>query len=144
NNTCFINSILQCLSHSKYLNNYISSNDFEEDIRSDLNNYELTKELRKILILLRISKNNINTNQFIQFLQQYLLTNNSYGIYLGRHNDANEFLTLLLTFMHEHVSYKPRINISIKDTNLTAFDKISLKSCTTWKEHFKESYSKII
>lgn len=143
-NTCYINSIIQCLSHSYIFYTFMISNEFDEDIREDLENCQLSKELRKILVLTGVSDETISTNVFNKYLQQYLLTNNNSGIFIGQHNDANEFLTLTLTFLNEHLSFKPKISININDDNLSAFDKIALKSCTTWKEHFKEKYSKII
>lgn len=143
-NTCYINSIIQCLSHSYIFYNFIISKEFDEDLREDMNNVELSKELRKLLVLCNVSNQTVTIDSFYKYLQHYLLTNNNSGIFIGQHNDANEFLTIILTFLSDHLSFKPKITININDEKLSVFDKIALKSCTTWKDHFKNKYSKII
>ena len=61
-NTCYINSIVQCLSHSYVFYNFIISKEFDEDLREDINNVGLSKELRKLLVLCNTSNQTISIN----------------------------------------------------------------------------------
>lgn len=145
-NICYMNSIIQCLANSNKLFEYITSEEFNEDIRTDLPEKNLSMEFRKILIKLHTEQGAINPQIFCQQFQKYMIQNPdlSLGINIGNHNDAQEFLIILLEILHISLSYTPEININITDQNLSNFDKLALSACNTWKTHFKNKYSKIV
>jgi ubiquitin C-terminal hydrolase len=46
--------------------------------------------------------------------------------------------------LDKYLGFVPKISISIKNSKLSSYDNLCLKAYNTWKEHFKNNYSKII
>lgn len=144
-NNCYLNSIFQCIAHSSLFIDYIISKVFDEDMRLDKNHIELIKEIRKTLILMWTDDNQIiNPANLLKELQKYIISSGQDGIIIGNHNDANEFLIILLNLLNSRLDYQPNITINIRNKVLSDFDKVALEACKTWKNYFKDSYSKII
>lgn len=144
-NTCFMNSILQCLFHSPSLVDYIQDKEFSIDLIENHAYSNFTKEFRILNNKLKTSHRAIAPHSFKKNADLRILQKRQDGLMIGHHNDAHEFLELLLDTLHESLYYIPKINIDIKNPNkLSTHDKLALQACKRWKQHFNDKYSKIV
>ena len=143
--SCYLSSIMQCLSYNKSLITYLSSHEFDEDLNNGQYNL-FCKEFRTLILQLWVSNGVLNPNKFKHICDQ-LIVNKGLGRHMiGRQNDSHEFLEFILDSLHEGLSYQPKINISItgNDKSISDIDKMALKACNSWKGYFSKGYSKII
>lgn len=126
-NTCYINSIIQCLRHCKDLDIYLSSNKFKKDLKE---RNSLLESFKNILDSTRnvVPKSVIRPISFIEkFDKQF------HEIALIP-QDAPEAIHFLLDRFHKAISK----NVKITRTNTSS---CSLES---WKKFYQKDYSKII
>ena len=142
-NTCYMNSIIQCISHTDFLS---------------YDNEELNKECAKIVHKndfdlmekwLKLQKNlkTLNASQRInpiEFYKLFIIKLKKYEYYFVGfdQNDAGEFMTILFDLLHKCLQY--RINLTINGDIHNAFDKIAVRSIKNWSRFFKNEYSYII
>jgi ubiquitin C-terminal hydrolase len=138
-NSCFINSILQCLSNTMSLTDYILSNKIKEDIpkrSDDPKRYVLASYIQLIQQLW-------NENQIIRpksFLENFSIIHKKY--FSMEQQDAHECLLYLLDILHITTSYP--IEVEIKGDPQTETDTLMKMSLETWKSFYENSYSYII
>ena len=140
-NTCYMNSILQCLSHllifhPKNENFYEQYKDKTEDTLI----YHWLQFLRKIwdnsnrevvspINLLKCFKNKCDENDlYFEGFNQ---------------NDVDEFLTLFLDLLHRDIKKRVKINLKSKN-NKDEASKLVIKGYETWKRFFENDYSYIV
>lgn len=144
-NTCYMNTILQCIAFSPSVLEYITDREFDEDLSESHSASPLTKEFRKLLVQLWIKQDTIAPQAFKRIMDGLMVRKRMDGLLMGHQNDSHEFMVILLDELHNALQYKPNITIDIKNKDqLTDNDKLSLQACTRWKDFFKDSYSKII
>uniref|UniRef100_A0A6C0C7R5 USP domain-containing protein n=1 Tax=viral metagenome TaxID=1070528 RepID=A0A6C0C7R5_9ZZZZ len=140
-NTCYLNAILQCLSHIDILNN----NDFKKNIiKYKKNNTPLLDEWLNIQNLMwsdNIINNVIDPINLIRIFNNKCINNKIFFESFNQ-NDASEFLPLFLDFMHNEFSRK--INMTIKGNPTTNLDKLYYKNLELHKKQFNNNYSYII
>lgn len=143
-NTCFMNSILQCLSNTKPLLEYC----LKEDYMLDKN--KTTSNLKGALIIAYANlissfwkeKNSVsscvNPSSFKSQIQKFAPRFTGY-----QQQDAQEFLRYLLEGLHEdvnRVTSKPK-HIEIKDDD---FSSDSEKAAEYWRNYLRYDHSKIV
>ena len=145
-NTCYLNSILQCLSHSPSLMNYITDHEFDEDLHTNTPSGLFTTEFRKLLVQLWIRNGVVHPGPFKQVADTGMLQRESFGLGAQWQNDAHEFLEYILDTLHNSLQYQPRISISVKspDDQLNETDKMAIEAYQRWKGNFSDGYSSII
>ncbi len=145
-NTCYLSSVIQCLAYSHSLTNYLTDNEYDEDLRLDSPSTQFSKEFRTLIVQLWIKNGVVNPNNFKQIVDMNMLKNGWKGHMVGWQNDAHEFLEFVLDTLHESLKYQPKISISVKvdDDSLTATDKLALEAYKRWQNHFDKGYSNII
>ena len=105
-NTCFINSSLQCLFHTKALSDYFLNNLYTKEINKE--NAQGTKGLIAegfADLFKEMQTTNSDKVNPINFLRTFFKINKS--LYAGMQHDAQEFLSILLDNLHEDLN---RIN----------------------------------
>ncbi|CAM4537430.1 unnamed protein product [Leuciscus chuanchicus] len=139
-NTCFMNSILQCLSNTHDLRDYCLSNSH----RTDLNNNcrakaALMEEFAKLTQTLWTSASSeaISPSDFKMQIQKYAPRFVGYN-----QQDAQEFLRFLLDGLHNEVNrviVKPR-------TSMEDFDHLSddEKGKRMWNKYLESEDSKVV
>jgi len=134
-NTCYMNSILQCLSHLLIFhpNNNKLMNDFN-------NNNNLFKEwLNLNNSLWRNTRSHVvSTKEFIiEFINE--LNKNNISFFSFDQNDSEKFLHTLLDFLHKSIkkNCKVKLNNKIKD-------KLIMECSKKWENSFSNDYSYII
>uniref|UniRef100_A0A452HB34 Ubiquitin carboxyl-terminal hydrolase n=1 Tax=Gopherus agassizii TaxID=38772 RepID=A0A452HB34_9SAUR len=115
-NTCFMNSILQCLSNTKELRDYCLQNQYMQDLNSNSRMHTaLMAEFAKLIQLLWTSSPNevVSPSEFKTQIQRY-----APGFVGYNQQDAQEFLRFLLDGLHSEVNrvlVQPRSNLDDLD-----------------------------
>lgn len=139
-NTCFMNSILQCLSHTLGLTDYILSTKYIEDLT-------IVNKQRPEQFVLISYINVINSlwesNQLIKpksFFENISKFHKKY--FALRQQDSHEFLLYTLDLLHNAIAYE--IEIEIRGEPKTKGDHLMKQSLETWQRFYEKSYSFII
>jgi ubiquitin carboxyl-terminal hydrolase 8 len=138
-NTCFLNSIIQCLSHTVKLTDYFLSKKFLED--DDGNKYKKEHNLLNSYINLLI--NLWDTNQLIKpktFLDSLSSHINKYSKL--QQQDSHECLIYILDILHKSLSYNVEVCITGEPKNKQ--DELMKKSLECWKSFYEKNFSYII
>ena len=110
-NTCYMNTILQCLRNNLDLSNYFLTKSFKDELLQKPHSlftvafYHLLTNIWKIEDR---KKKNLVVNP-IEFFKQFQKTSQKLNrnVFLGfRQNDAEEFLLFVLDTIHESLQYK--------------------------------------
>ena len=141
-NTCFINSSLQCLFHTKELTNYFLNDIYLKEINTQNAQGSRGKIAEGFAELLKqMQKTNNTVLNPINFLRTFFRINQSLNA--GIQHDAQEFLSILLDYLHEdlnRINKKPYIQLEEQKENET--DKEA--SERFWNSHKKREDSIIV
>lgn len=135
-NTCYMNSILQCLNCSKEFITYFLNNNYLEDLK-DNNHKELCIEYHKVMNKYWETNNNIKPNNLKNIINKLtsLFDNND-------QHDSQEFLSIFLDLLHTGIKY----NISITYTGniKNIHDRHAVNAIKMWYKIYNTDYSFII
>lgn len=140
-NTCFLNSILQCLSHTLKLTDYFLSKKFSDDIEMD--EIKRKKEFKLFNGYMNLLINLWDTNQLIK--PKTFLDNLS--VYIKKYSrlqqqDSHECLMYILENIHKALSYE--VEVCISGSPKTKTDELMKKSLECWKKFYENDFSHII
>jgi ubiquitin C-terminal hydrolase len=141
-NTCFMNSIIQCLKSLREFMEYFISNEYKEDLRTDkeestlvINWNVLTRALYHRHAVVRPVHFHLNIRS--------LAHKKGKSDFTGyRQNDSSEFLHFLLESLHNSLCKK--VVMKVKGTPKTELDKKMVLAYDNWKTYFQNDYSKIV
>ncbi len=142
-NTCYMNSALQCLLHLPQLSsdNEVLSVDCTK--RSVKNDYQLMVEWLRLYqdMWTENGENVLNTTSI---LKEFIKRCKKEKVYFESfiQNDAQEFITLFIDFLHGSIKRKVRIEITGEPKN--SYDQTKVESINAWKTFFESNYSYII
>ena len=138
-NTCYLNAVIQCLSHIDILSN----DEFKNQTIKYKRGSELLEEWIDIQnkIWLLEDNNIVDPINLINIFNKKCKKDNIYFESFNQ-NDASEFLEIFLDFMHKDLSRK--ININIKGEPKTQLDKLYYNNLKTQQKNFNNNYSYII
>jgi len=140
-NTCYLNSILQCLSNTLKLTDFFLSGDYKADItKQNLKNFEhyIIMSFNSLLSNIWESNENIITpksfkDNLFKFIKKY---------YSHEQQDSHECLLYILDLLHKGLSYQ--IEVDISGQVVTKNDQLMKDSMEVWKKHYSDSYSVFI
>lgn len=137
-NTCFINSTLQCLSHTPELHDILSNTQvINENIESIL-----MKEWIELRNLMWSQNCTISPKKFLMTLQNTARTKNK-DVFTGyAQNDLPEFILFLMECFQNAIKRDVEMNISGMMKNKT--DEVAKSAYTTMKLMYEKDYSEII
>lgn len=121
-NTCFLNSVLQCLSYCPPLYNFLVKSNGGHSGQCKINQFCMLCEMEKHVKRIR-SSNNGNAIKPISIVQRLKYINKSFQF--GRQEDAHEFLRYIIDHMwkacllnHNVSSKSNKIDPKIKETTI--------------------------
>lgn len=138
-NSCFLNSIIQCLNYSVEFGDFLNNDDLE--VKDDSNGKMLIEynELRKLML----SKNCIiSPKRFYKFFLDCAKDNDRDNFLDFQQNDAGECLQFLLEMFHNCLSRK--VNIDIKGKIEGIQDKIAKECFSAHKKFYQDDYSELL
>jgi ubiquitin carboxyl-terminal hydrolase 8 len=135
-NTCYMNSILQSLIHTKDLTLFLITGEYKKDINNSKKETELLKEYINIL-------NEYVKGSVIRPIN-FKKTINMLNVNFNNRNeqDCHEFLVYLIDTLHISVSYS--VSITYKGIAKTQNEKYAVSAIKNWQDSFKKEYSSII
>lgn len=138
-NTCFVNSTLQCLSHTYELNNSLSNK--KEQLNESIDSELLLNwlELKEILW-----KENcvVSPKKFLYCIQKVAKEKDK-DVFTGyAQNDLPEFILFIMDAFHE--SLKREVNMNVIGNPENEFDNIALTCYNMMKTMYSKEYSEII
>lgn len=140
-NTCFINSTIQCLSHTKLFNDYLDSGNYKEKLNKKPESL-LIIEWDKLRKMMWSEDCTISPGGFIQSVQRVANIKDK-ALFTGwAQNDLPEFLLFLVDCFHSSISRKVEMNI----TGTVKNDKdIMAKRCyEMMRKMYKNEYSEVL
>lgn len=141
-NTCFMNSILQCLSNTLPLTKYFLENSYKENLNNNKIEHVVAKQWNSVLRGLW-NKNGLVTPKGFLGSIQHVAHKKGYGEFTGLgQNDSQEFLQFFLEILHN--SFSREVIMKITGEAKNAFDKIAIDALESWKTYFNNDYSLIV
>ncbi|NDD83199.1 ubiquitin carboxyl-terminal hydrolase [bacterium] len=140
-NTCFMNSVLQCLSNTLKLTDYFLSNRFKDDDPEQLNKRKM--EYYLVMSYCNFLVNVWDTNQILRpksFFENLAKFKPKY--FKLQQQDSHECLMFILELLHKGLSYE--ITVDIKGTVENKTDELMKMSFTQFKNYYQKEYSYII
>lgn len=137
-NTCFMNSALQCLSHTYELTDLVSKKDVQ------VKNIDLfvLKEWKDLNALMHSKNCIISPNRFLHSIHESAKQKKNILFTGYAQNDVSEFIMFLFDCFHE--ATKRDVEMNIKGTNDNNTDEIASLCYTYFKKHFSNQYSDIV
>ena len=140
-NTCFVNSTLQCISHSYLLNDFLNKKTYRKRINK-IPESLLLLEWDKLRELMWSENCIIKPAGFISAVQKVAKLKNK-DIFTGyAQNDLTEFLTFLLTSFHEAI--KREVEMNIKGNIENSKDKLAITCYEMMKNMYSKEYSEFL
>lgn len=133
-NTCFLNSIIQCLNANRDLFLIYKNN-------TNLKCTNFVKEWYSLCSNLWFENSLITPISFVNELSRLLSIEKEY-LNIGNQEDAHEILQFILEKLHEGLSKK--VNIEIQGKIKTELDKKMYDSFKSWKLYFESNFSPIL
>lgn len=142
-NTCFMNSILQCLSNNLKLTEYFLQDEFKKE--DPENHHQKRPEYQLVLCYANLLKNIWDGSGCTVLKPRSFKTaigklERKYDT--GTQQDSHEFLIHLLEFIHKGIAYE--IEVGIKGEILKECDKMMVDCINSWSNYFGKEYSIII
>ena len=140
-NTCFLNSILQCLNHTLKLTDYFLSGNYKQDDPECLNSKK--QEYYLVLSYINLLINMWETNQIIRPKSFFENLSKFIRKYFSRQQqDSHECLLFILDILHRGLSYE--IEVDIKGEVQNRSDELMKRSLESWRGFYQNGYSFII
>ena len=140
-NTCYINSTLQCLIHTKKLNNFFD-NIFKTLTKKKTNEFQLIKEYDDIRKKMWSQNCTIAPKRFINFIQQLALLKDREEFGYHYQCCASDFTQFLIECLHNGI--KREVNINIDGIINNEQDSIAIKCYKSQKLFQEKDYSELI
>ena len=140
-NTCFMNSALQCLSHSYILNNFLKAGTFKKKLNKKAESLILL-EWDKLRELIWSENCIISPGGFLSSVQKVAKIKDK-TLFTGfAQNDLTEFLTFVIDCFHTAISRE--VDMKITGDTITATDKLAKNCFTMMKKMYKKEYSELL
>lgn len=141
-NTCYINSITQCLNNNRDFIDYLLTDTYKEDYNDD-SPIDLLEHFIELSKSLYTQNAVIHPGKYILNIKEIAQQDPCYQELIGHGQaDSQEFLQFFLEKMHEQLKYKVEMDISGDIKN--DIDRMAILAYKALRSHFKNSYSKIV
>jgi len=140
-NTCFMNSALQCLSHSYDLNNLLKLGSYKKKLQKKAESLILL-EWDKLRELIWSENCIISPGGFLSSVQKVAKIKDK-SLFTGfAQNDLTEFLSFIIDCFHTAISRE--VDMKITGDTITETDKLAKNCFTMMKNMYKKEYSEML
>jgi len=140
-NTCFMNTVLQCLSHTYPLNDFLKRGEYKQKIKKKPSALVLM-EWDKLRDMIWSENCIISPGGFLTSVQKVAKIQEKHLFTGFAQNDLTEFLSFIIDCFH--ISIMREVNMKIKGNVLTDKDKVAKKCFDMMKNMYKKEYSEIL
>jgi len=141
-NTCFMNSIIQCLNHVIPLSRYFLENNYKNDLNTSSDCHDIALEWNNVIRGLWHRNSVISPVKFHKCIQKLAVKKEIIDFTGFGQNDSQEFMQFFLEALHNAVSRK--VNMSIEGVAKNEIDRMAIDALQYWKQFFQDDYSLII
>lgn len=138
-NSCFLNSIIQCLNYSKEFSKFLDNDELQVKDNSNGKMIIEYNELRKLMIAQNCI---ISPKRFYKYFMDCAKDNERDNFLYYQQNDAGECLQFILEMFHNSLS-RP-VNIDIKGKIQDNTDKIAKECFSVHKKFYENDYSELL
>jgi ubiquitin carboxyl-terminal hydrolase 8 len=138
-NTCYINSIMQILSHTPKLNDVLIN--YKPLAKNITPESQLTLEWKNLNALMWKGNYVIAPSRFISAVKQVSRIKGNDTFIGNSQNDANEYLMFILEIIHD--ALKRPVSVNIQGNCKTEMDSIAVKCYELLKLIYSKEYSEI-
>jgi ubiquitin C-terminal hydrolase len=141
-NTCYINSVIQCIRYDGYLFEYYKDEYHKRHLNKTSEiDIAFTNAWRQLLLdFWNNNRRIIQPVGFFGIFQKMCHIKNKTELIGFNHNDAEEFLQFFLESLHDGIKIKiPADKITIKGDVQTIQDKLVREFCEFYKTHFERN-----
>jgi ubiquitin C-terminal hydrolase len=131
-NKCFMNSIIQSLSNTLSLTDYIITREYKEDV--NIKHNEILQSFANLIVNIWDKNELIRPRSFVENTSKYI---DKYRY--PTQQDSHEFLINILEIIHKAVSYE--IEMTIHGSAKTKADFLEKKSLERWFTFYNKEYS---
>ncbi len=140
-NTCFMNTTLQCLSHTYSFNDFLQHGTYKQKIKKKPEALVLM-EWDKLRDMVWSENCIISPGGFLTSVQKVAKIKEKHLFTGFAQNDLPEFLTFIIDCFHTAIMRE--VNMKIKGNILTDKDKVAKKCFDMMKNMYKKEYSEIL
>ena len=141
-NTCFMNSIIQCLNHVNCLAKYFLENDYKGFLNQQSDSFTIVNEWNKVIRGLWHANSVVTPLEFQKEVQSLAFKKGLIDFTGFGQNDSQEFLQFFLESLHNCMSRKVAMNL--RGTVHNEIDKQAKEALKTYMQFFNNDYSFII
>jgi ubiquitin C-terminal hydrolase len=141
-NTCFMNSCLQCISHTYPLCELLNNGEFIKNKLNHMGDGILLKEWADLNKLMWSENCVISCDRWVECVQKAAVKQGQHLFTGFDQNDCAEFLMFILDNFHE--SLKREVKMSINGIPLNNRDKMAIICYNKIKEMYEKEYSELI
>ncbi len=141
-NTCYMNSILQCLSHTEALREFFLLDTYKQTLHTDKIQFIMVNEFNKLLRGLWYENAVVSPKSFFQYLQVLSMKCGSGNFVGNNQHDSSELLVFILDCINEALTTS--IPDFIERTDLSDEELVHYRANKSWHSVLKNSMSPIV
>jgi len=141
-NTCFMNSVLQCLSHTYELNNFLDEGVWDKKHKRPINDSLVLVEWNNLRKMMWSENCTISPGGFVGRLQQVARAKGRVLFTGFIQNDLTEFLQFITECFHNSISRG--VEMKISGTAVSTMDKLGIICYTMMKKMYEKEYSEFL
>jgi ubiquitin carboxyl-terminal hydrolase 8 len=141
-NTCFMNSIIQCLNHIPALATYFLENKYKKSTSNTSDCNDVVIEWNKVIRSLWNENSVVTPLGFQKAIQSLAFKKGIIDFSGFGQNDSQEFLQFFLESMHSALAKKVEMNLRGSPKNKV--DEMAIEALKSYKSFFQKDYSFVI